>query len=278
MNASNLSPADLVRSAVANEVAAADDPSVKHIFRSRKQTPHGSQTRLYVETRDAMAGLTIAYNDQPLTPQQVQGEDARLDGLLDNPQQLRRKRSQEKEDADHTLRIVKALPDAFLYDYTATEHGAPDLGKPGDRLVRLAFRPNPAYNPPSRVEQVLAGMHGYVLIDPEARRVAKIDGTLFKDVTFGWGILAHLDKGGHFVVEQSDLGDGSWDITRMILSFTGKVLLFKSISVEADETFSNFRRVPPDITFAQAVQLLKMEQAKLVQSGHAETSGGKTPK
>jgi hypothetical protein len=45
------SPLELVRSAVANEVAAAKDDSTKHIFRSRKQTAQGSQTRLYVETR-----------------------------------------------------------------------------------------------------------------------------------------------------------------------------------------------------------------------------------
>src|SRR5271165_1002884 len=50
------SPIELVRTAVANEVAAANDNSVKHMFRSRKQTPQGSQTRLYVETREAMAG------------------------------------------------------------------------------------------------------------------------------------------------------------------------------------------------------------------------------
>ena len=44
------SPIELVRAAVANAVAAANDDSTKHMFRSRKQTPQGSQTRLYVET------------------------------------------------------------------------------------------------------------------------------------------------------------------------------------------------------------------------------------
>src|SRR5437588_13090747 len=44
------SPAVLVRKAVANEIAASQDTSVKHMFRARKQSPHGSQTSLYVET------------------------------------------------------------------------------------------------------------------------------------------------------------------------------------------------------------------------------------
>ena len=266
-SADKASPIELVRAAVANEVAAANDNSIKHMFRSRKQTAQGSQTRLYVETQSAMAGMTIAYNDQPLMPEQMQGEENHLAGLVSDPEQLSRKHSQEQQTAEHTLRIVKALPDAFLYDYDGEEQGATDLGKDGDRLVRLKFRPNPAYQSPSRVEQVLEGMQGFVLIDSTARRIARIDGTLFKEVSFGWGILGHLNKGGHFLVEQRDVGDGSWEVSRMSLSFTGKILLFKSIAINSEEVFSAFRRVPPDTTFAQGVEMLKAEEAKLAE-GH----------
>jgi hypothetical protein len=260
----------LVRAAGANEVTAGNDPA-KHMFRSHKQTPQGSQTRLYVETREAMAGMTIAYNDQPLTPQQMKDEESRLDGLASNPEQLRRKHLQEQENAEHTLRIVKALPEAFLYEYDGEEEGSAGLGQPGARLVRLKFQPNPAYRPPSRVEEVLAGMQGVVVIDPAARRIAKIDGTLFKEVGFGWGILGHLDKGGHFLIEQQDVGHGDWEISRMSLGFTGKILLFKNISVKSDEVFSDFRRVPGDSTFAQGVEILKAEEAKLAQN-HTDKS------
>jgi hypothetical protein len=257
---------ELVRAAVANEVAAANDDSIKHMFRSHKQTPQGSQTRIYVETQEAMAGMTIAYNDQPLTPEQMRGEENRLAGLAGNPEQLRHKHSQEQENAERTLRIVKALPDAFVFDYDGEESGVADLGKDGARLVRLKFRPNPAYRPPSHVEDVLTGMQGFLLIDPAARRIARIDGTLFKEVGFGWGILGHLDKGGHFLVEQRDVGDGSWEISRMSLSFTGKILLFKNISIKSDEILSNFQRVPYDTTFYQGVEMLKAEEAKMVGS------------
>jgi hypothetical protein len=271
------SPIELVRAAVANEVAAANDDSIKHMFRSRKQAPQGSQTRLYVETRSAMAGMTIAYNDQPLTPEQMQGEENHLGGLISDPEQLRRKHSQEQQAAERTLRIVKALPDAFLYDYDGEERGAADLGKDGARLLRLKFRPNPAYQPPSRVEQVLDGMQGFLLIDSASRRIARIDGTLFKEVGFGWGILGHLDKDGHFLVEQRDLGNGSWEVSHMSLSFTGKILLFKSLAIKSDEVFSDFRRVPADTTFAQGVEMLKAEAAKLAENHKtgAEATGPK---
>jgi hypothetical protein len=251
---------ELVRITVANEVAAANDSSVKHMFRSRRQTLKGSQTRLYVETEDAMAGMLIRVNDRPLTPQQQQVEANHLAWLMNNPEQLRKKKEREKEDAERTLRILKALPDAFHYQYESPPEAGAEVASP---IVRLSFTPNPAYNPPSRVEQVLAGMKGYLLIDRSAKRLARIDGTLFKDVTFGWGFIGRLDKGGHFVVRQADVGDSQWEITEMSLNMAGKILLFKAISMVSDETFTDFRRVPGNLTFRQGVQMLESEQAKI---------------
>ena len=260
-------PGELVRLAAANEVAAATNTTIKHMFRSRKQTPKGSQARLYVETNDAIAGMLVAINDEPLTPQQEQAERNHLAWLRGNPDQLHRKQAQEKKDADQTLRIVKALPDAFRYVYAGPESAVPGSSGADAGLVRLNFTPNPNYSPPSRIEQVLTGMEGFLVIDAEHRRIARIDGTLFKDVTFAWGILGHLDKGGHFLVKQANLGDGTWDITEMKLDITGKILLFKSLSMVSDEVFSDFRRVPDNLTFAQGVEMLEAEE-KSAHNGH----------
>lgn len=244
----------------------ANNDSTKHMFRSRKQTPQGSQTRLYVETREAMAGMTIAYNDKPLSPEEMRGEEDRLAGIANSSEQLKHKHAQEQENTEHTLRIVKALPEAFLYEYGGEEEGTAGFGRPGVKLVRLNFRPNPSYQPPSHIEDVLVGMEGVVVIDPAEHRIAKIDGTLFKEVSFGWGILGHLDKGGHFLVQQCDAGNDSWEVSRMSLNFTGKILVFKKLSINTDEVFSDFHRVPSSITFAQGVEMLKTEEVKLVQN------------
>jgi hypothetical protein len=161
---------------------------------------------------------------------------------------------------------MKALPDAFLFEYDGEVVGADGVGGDGHKLVRLKFRPNPAFQPPSHIEQVLVGMQGVLVIDPIAKRIAQIDGSLFKEVAFGWGILGHLDKGGHFLVEQRDVGNGSWEVSHMSLAFTGKILLFKSLAIKSDETFADFRRVPNDTTFAQGVEMLKAEKIKLAQN------------
>jgi hypothetical protein len=258
-------PVELVRQAVQNEVAA-NNSSLKHMFRSRKQNPQGSQTRLYVETQQATAGMTVAYNDKPLSPDQMRDEENRLAGLASSPEQLSRKHAQEAENAQRTLAIMKALPEAFLYEYAGEVPASDGVGGANHKLVRLKFHPNPAYQPPSHTEQVLVGMEGALEIDPTEKRIAQIDGTLSKEVSFGWGILGHLDQGGHFLVEQRDVGKDSWEISHMALSFTGKILLFKSLSIKTDEVFSDFRSVPSNTTFAQGVEMLKQEEAKLFQN------------
>src|SRR5205814_6026288 len=108
----SIPPAQLVRETVRNEINSNNDQA-KFMFREHKITPKGSQTKLVVETCDAMAGMLVAINDHPLTPEQRQAESARLERFMNDPAELKKKAKQEKEDADRVLKIMKALPDAF---------------------------------------------------------------------------------------------------------------------------------------------------------------------
>jgi hypothetical protein len=264
------SPAELVRQTVRREIAASNGGTTV-MFTDHKETPHGSQTKLLVQTHEGIVGMVVATNDSLLSPEQRLAEYARLKRLAGNSEELRKKQKTEKEDAERVTRIMKALPDAFLYEADGTEAGTPEIGGVGKELTRLKFRPNPAYSPPSRVEQVRTGMRGLLLIDAMQHRIAKIDGTLNRDVTFGWGFLGHLDRGGHFLVEQAEVMKEDWEATRMDLSFTGKVLLFKGLSIKSNETFSDFQPAPSSLSFAQGVELLKQKSAEFVEK--RQTSG-----
>ena len=85
---------------------------------------------------------------------------------------------------------------------------------------------------------------------------------LEKDVSFGWGILGHLDRGGHIKISQGDVGDKHWQMTGIDMAFTGKILLFKTITAQSTETYSDFPPVAPDTTFAQGMDLLKKYEAQ----------------
>jgi len=261
-----MQPCELVRAAVANELAAGNNTAIKFMFRSRRQIPEGVQNKVYVEGNEALATMTVSGEGLGLTPKVEHTEKEHIEEFLNDPAKLHKEHERERQEVENTLRIVKALPDAFFYKYDGEEAGREGLGRPGDRLVRLKFTPNPSYSPPSRVEQVLQGMDGYLLIDATATRLAQIDGTLFREVTFGWGIFGHLDKGGHFLVRQGEAADGYWAVTEMNLHITGKILLIKNLTLISDEVFTDFHRLPNDLPYAKAVELLQNEQAKLAQS------------
>jgi hypothetical protein len=243
-------PNDLVRRAVQNELnTPSGDAAEFHSWKMRQVKPNRVTVKLYVETPDGLLARLLTVNDKPLSSEERAKEEDRINRLLD-PKQMQQKRKQQNEDESRTKRMVAALPDAFIYQYTGTEE------KNGHTLVNMKFSPNPKFSPPSREALVYQGMEGTMIIDATAMRMAKIDGTMVKDVSIGWGIIGHLDKGGQFIVEQADVDKGDWEITKMRLNFTGKALIFKSIRIDETDTSTDFHRVPK-MTVAQALDFLK---------------------
>ena len=254
----NMPAQELVRRAIKNEEKASTE-QIRYMCKLRTETPKGSKTQELVETKDGVVGRLIAVNDQPPSADQRKQDDEKLENLVHDPQARAKKQKQQKDDEARVTRMVGSLPDAFLYEYdgiASTPHGD---------VIRLKFKPNPNWTPPDRERQVFQGMSGIMLIDAHQERLVKMEATLFRDVNFGWGIFGHLDKGGQFIVEQSQIGPDRWETTDMRLHFTGKILLFKSLNIEEHETSSNYRPVPYDLTFAQGVDLLKKQDGMLAE-------------
>jgi hypothetical protein len=80
-----------------------------------------------------------------------------------------------------------------------------------------------------------------------------------EDVTFGGGLLGHLDKGGKFEVRQEEVAPGEWEMTVLGVDMKGKALLFKTLGVQETENHSDFQRVPDDLTLAEAAGILNTQ-------------------
>ncbi len=251
-------PGDLVRQTVDNELKTASN-HIYYRFRLTKKLPDRTEMREMIDTSAGVIGRLVAVNGKPLTPEQRQKEDKRLDRLARDSSAMAAKQKEQQDDEARTRRMVKALPDAFVYEY-----GGKEQQPPWGELVVLTFKPNPNFSPPSRELMVYKGMQGTLRIATSQYRVAKIEATLFRDVNFGWGILGHLDSGGQFQVEQQPTAKGDWEPTHMVLNFTGKVLLLKTIKIRQDEATSDFHPVP-DMSVRQAVELLKKSDQEMAE-------------
>jgi hypothetical protein len=241
---------DLVREAV-NKESKQHDRDSRFMYRARKQTPEKIETKEYIETNDGTVARLIQLNDQPLPPDVQKAEKKRLERLLSDPDMQKDRQRKQKEDQNRVERMVRALPDAFLYEYEGVEPG-----KYGE-TVKLKFKPNPNFNPESRELKVYEGMEGHMLIDAASHRLLRLEAQLFRDVDFGWGILGRLYKGGKFVVEQSRIEPDHWETTGLTVDMTGRALLFKSLRFDTRETATDFRRVASGLSLAQGVELLQ---------------------
>jgi hypothetical protein len=259
----SIPPRELVRRVIDNELKASNDDSLHYLYKDRRQTPAGAKTKLMIETTQGTVAYLVAINDQPLNQQQRTAEEQRLQKLLSSPAEQQKKKKDQQADSDRVTKMFRELPNAFEYKYEGVVPGSN-----GDPWVEMSFSPNPNYDPPSRETSVFKAMAGGMVVDPVANRLVRIEARLFRDVNFGWGILGHLNSGGHFIVQQSEIGPSRWEPTYMNIQFTGKALLFKSIDLRQVETTSDYVRVPDNLNLAQGVDMLKKRvDSELAQNG-----------
>ncbi len=234
---------DLLRQAVAHENIGGED---YYAWMDRVQKPRGSVTKLMVNTPQGILARIVSYNDRALTPQERQQDDERVNRLLD-PGAMRDKARKQREDQLHIERVFFALPDAYHCEY-ADAHD--------DSNLRLECSPNPHFSPPNYESQVLQGMNTVILIDRAEKRITGLYGTLFKDVNFGWGVLAKLNRGGSIEITRSKVDGNHWRVTRIKLKFEGRIVVFKPLRIEETETAWDFRPVQR-MNVAQALEFLR---------------------
>jgi len=132
-------------------------------------------------------------------------------------------------------------------------------GTESDGQLRFTFTPNPAFSPHDREAQIYRGMRGTLWIDPVHERITHVKAELFKDVTFGWGILGKLHKGGRYEAAQTQVAPGVWEMTLLDVDFRGSVLFFGRIRIQRKETSTDFTPTSPGLTLQSAIKQLMSE-------------------
>ena len=236
---------DLARRVVTNELNFQDNHT-NWMYRLEKEQYGKKQVEEIVETKEGSLSRLLSVNGLPLTPKQQMEEDERGRELMTSRSAQQKLRRSLDAETLQGRRLFKMLPDAFVFRYAGGE----------GNLVKLSFRPNPSFHAPSLEARVFHDMEGEMWIDRKQERLAGFDGHLTQTVKFGFGLLGHLDKGGHFEVRQAEVVPGHWDMTTLSLEMTGKALLFASIGVQKKETHQDFHRVSDDLTLTQAADIL----------------------
>jgi hypothetical protein len=248
-----LSPAEaqaLVERALAHELKSAQDSGHPMRYVLRKSSLHLTTTKVIVETRDGAVARLLSINDSALSPESEEKEQARLDALLRDPGQQRHRKQAEDADTGRALKVLRALPAAFLYHY----EGCADTAD--GKVQKFSFKPNPDFNPPDLETEVLTAMSGELWIDAAQERVTHLEGHLQRDVDFGWGVLGRLDKGGWITIEQAEVGGGAWRMVRFQMQMNGRVF-WKTRVFDMKEEETQFVPVAAELNYSQAVEMLR---------------------
>jgi len=241
-----VSAKDLVRAVVANELKPQDGSHGRWMYRVEREEQGKKKTKEVVQTGLGSLDRLVAVDGQPLNAEEQKDERERIGNLIRNPAEQQKLEQTKKKDAEQCKAFFKMLPDALTFIYA---------GRDGD-LIKLSYHPNPGFQPPSREARVFHEMEGEMWVHETQRRLVSIRGHLIADLKFAGGLLGHLEKGGHFGVEQRELLPGQWDLTLMEVDMKGKALFFKTIDVNEKEYRSDFRTVPDGLTLAEAADML----------------------
>jgi hypothetical protein len=247
-----LSAADLVKAVINNELKPTPDTDVRWKYRLEKEVEGKRETREVVETKSGSLDKLVSVDGKPLNDAQQRDEAERILRLARDTAQQHKAEIARQKDAEQCNRFMQMIPNAFTFEYA---------GQSGN-LTKVIFKPNTAFQAPSREGKVLQQMAGEMWIDPEQKRLVTINGQLVNEVKFAGGLLGHLEKGGRFFDQRQELAHGDWEVTQIAVNMHGKALLFKSICVQQKEIHSNFERLPSDITLAGAANLL-LRQAEV---------------
>jgi hypothetical protein len=240
----NETPQDLVKDMVYNELTANKH---QNYWMYRDSDTQSGKTKIsrVVETSDCWFRWVLSVNGQPLTTSQQREQQAKINQLVSSAEAREKNRTAILQDGNKAENLVRMLTTIFLYTEEGEQNGN----------IRLQFRPNPQFNPPTDAAKVFHHMQGTLLINAREKRLAGISGTLMQDVTFGWGILGRLYRGGIFHVMQTQLSPGDWEVTTLDVHIHGRALFFKTISEEQTEVKTSFEPVPSGITLAKAAAL-----------------------
>jgi hypothetical protein len=254
-------PAQLIREVVYNELHDHQQHGYWRYWIAR-HTQNGIVSEVQVETAQGPVALPMLANGMPLNSAARQQEQARLERLLDSPQEQAKHLRQYEQDEERIGRIVAMLPDAFLYTPDGEENGC----------YRLRFRPNPAYPPHGIESRVFHAMSGTIWIDARYKRLAGLEGRVEENVDFGFGILGRLCKGGWFRLRRVQVSQTDWKTERLEMHMNIRALLVTSFARETSEVRGCFSRVPSGMSVGQGIALL--EQADSAKAAPVLLSAG----
>jgi hypothetical protein len=182
----------------------------------------------------------IARDDRPLSEKDVKKEDDKIQKLIakyqkENESQRRKRIAKDEKTAEEDRQFVREIADAF--NFRLVESAIVD----GRDTYVIDANPIGGYKPKVKDANFLPKVRFRLWLDKADTQWAKLDVECID--TISWGLfLARLHKGSTMHIEQTRVNDEVWLPKSFSLKMDARVVLLKSLTMEIDVSFRDYRK------------------------------------
>jgi hypothetical protein len=112
----------------------------------------------------------------------------------------------------------------------------------GQDVLVFDFEPNPEFKPQKLEEKLVQKLAGVVWVDEKALNVARLEAYFVGDMKIAGGLLANLQKGTSFVMEQAFVNNEVWLPTYEEAHVGVRLLMLKGFKVSEVTRYSDYQR------------------------------------
>jgi hypothetical protein len=190
----------------------------------------------------------IAVNGVPLPPAELAERDRKhRDDLVRDLEKRRQETPGQRAARLRTQLAEHGQDDATLNElfrlYTITLIGREVVD--GYPVIVAALEPRRTYRPETDTGKMLQKFHGRAWVSESDYQLAKVDMEANEDLTVAWGLVGRVHKGARLIFERKKVNDEVWLPARLVLQGSGQTLLFRHFEVNAETTYSQYRRIEP---------------------------------
>jgi hypothetical protein len=154
------------------------------------------------------------------------------------------------QDQNQGEALLALTPEMFLY----SDEGR-SVDSHGNAVLKLSYRPNPAYQPANYQERVLHATAGTILVEEPTLRLLALDGSLTGQVKFAYGLLGSIESGKVHLV-RLETSHGDYKPQALDLSVDGHILLFHTLGRQEHVSRHGFVLMGDNATLDQALKMV----------------------
>jgi len=182
----------------------------------------------------------IQKDDKPLNDKDQKKEDEKLEKFLaklrnQSDEEREKRAAKEKKEREEGRAFLRDMVNA--YDFTLL--GEEKVGGADAWIIQAT--PRKDFHPTQPHGDILSKIHGKLWIEKKEYNWVKVEAETTDTISFGL-FLFRIHKGTRVELENLHLNDEVWLPRRFFLNGGARVAVLKNMTVEQEDTFSNYRK------------------------------------